>query len=211
MRLRTRWPVLVTFTWAALVLSSLSGAQESRTVPPSTLAAVLTSSQNTASAKPEIGDVTLVEYFDYNCPSCRELEPKLRKLLAANSHLHLIRKDWPIFGDGSVYAAYCSLAATTEGDYSRVHGALIASKRDLDTPADVLATLRASGVDIPRIQSAIAHNHKAYDELLARTRTEAQALGLRGTPGIIVGNQLVIGGADYQQLQNLITRIRQRS
>jgi protein-disulfide isomerase len=205
-----RWLRLLTFTWAAVFLSSLCGAQESRTVPPRTLQALLASSQSTPSEGAKTGDVTLVEFFDYNCPSCRALEPQLRKLLAADPRLRLIRKDWPIFGDGSVYAAYCSFAATAEGVYSTVHSALISSKRDLDTPAEVLATLRTAGVDVPRIQADVARNQKTYDELLARTRSEAQSLGLRGTPGIIVGNQLIIGGTDYQQLQNLIARMRQR-
>jgi len=210
MKLRIPWLRLLTFTWAAVFLSSLSGAQESRSVPPSTLAALLASAQSTPSEGAKTGDVTLVEFFDYNCPSCRALEPQLRKLLTADPHLRLIRKDWPIFGDGSVYAAYCSFAGAAEGVYSPVHRALISSTKDLDTPADVLATLRAAGVDVARIQADVARNQKVYDELLARTRSEAQSLGLRGTPGIIVGNQLIIGGADYARLQNLVARMRQR-
>jgi protein-disulfide isomerase len=211
MTLHIRWPGLLIFTCAALLTTSLCGAQESRTVPPSTLEALLGAPQGTRSEVARTGDVTIVEYFDYNCPACRALEPQLRKLLAADSHLHLIRKDWPIFGDGSVYAAYCSFAASAESVYSTVHGALIRSKGDLATPADVLATLRAAGIDVTRIQGDIARNQKTYDEVLARTRSEAQSLGLRGTPGLIVGNQLVIGGADYRQLRNLIARVRQRS
>jgi protein-disulfide isomerase len=211
MSFHIRWTGLLTLTCAALFFTSLSGAQESRTVPPSTLEALLASPQSTPPEGAKSGDVTLVEYFDYNCPSCRALEPQLRKLLAADPHLRLIRKDWPIFGDGSVYAAYCSFAASAEGVYSTVHSALISSKGDLDNPADVLATLRTAGVDVPRIQADITRNQQAYDKLLARTRSEAQALGLRGTPGLIVGNQLIIGGADYRQLRALIARMRQRS
>jgi protein-disulfide isomerase len=175
------------------------------------LEALLASSQSTPSEGAKTGDVTLVEFFDYNCPSCRALEPQLRKLLAADPHVRLVRKDWPIFGEGSVYAAYCSLAASAEGVYSRVHSALISSKGDLDSRADVLTTLQAAGVDVARIAADVARNQKAYDEHLARTRSEAQALGLRGTPGIIVGNQLILGGADYRQLLNLVARVRQRS
>ncbi len=207
MSFHTRWLGLLTFSWVAFFVGSLCSAQESRPVPPSTLEALLASSQST----PSEGDVTLVEFFDYNCPSCRALEPQLRKLLTADPHVRLVRKDWPIFGEGSVYAAYCSFAASAEGVYSTVHSALISSKGDLDNPADVLATLRAAAVDVERIQADVARNQKAYDERLARTRSEAQALGLRGTPGIIIGNQLILGGADYRQLQNLIARVRQRS
>jgi protein-disulfide isomerase len=211
MRLSARWLRILAFTGAVLVLSSLSGAQELRSVPPRTLEALLATTQNTPSEGANTGDVTLVEFFDYNCPSCRALEPQLRKLLAADPSLRLIRKDWPIFGDGSIYAAYCSFAASAEGVYPVVHRALISFRGNLDSAADVLATLRKAGVDVERIQGDVARNQTAYDKVLARTRSEAQALGLRGTPGIIVGNQLILGGADYQQLRNIVARIRQRS
>ena len=60
-------------------------------------------------------DITVVEYFDNACPVCRHLEPELRKLLASNVKVRIIRKDWPVFGEASEYAAYCSYAAAREG------------------------------------------------------------------------------------------------
>jgi protein-disulfide isomerase len=168
----------------------------------------------TAQAHPD-GDhrnITVVEYFDYNCPVCRGLEPELRKLLAADPKVHLVRKDWPIFGDGSLYAAYASFAARRQGRYQAAHDALISSSGDLDTKADVLAVLKAAGFDAAKIDSDVMHHAKEYAGYTARVRREAEALGLHGTPGLIVGNQLVAGGKiDSARLQRLIASLRSHS
>ena len=184
-------------------------AQETRTIAPTTLEALLSAPHVTPSTGAMHGDVTLVEYFDYNCPFCRALEPELRRLAASDPGLRVIRKDWPIFGDASVFAAYCSFAAAREGKYEVAHDALITSKRNLHSRADVLSVLGAAGLDIAEIQKDVAQHEKEYADILAHSRQEAQSLGLRGTPGIIVGNELVLGGADYRQLQDIIAGVRQ--
>jgi protein-disulfide isomerase len=149
-----------------------------------------------------------VEYFDYNCPVCRELDPQLRKLLAADPRVRLVRKDWAIFGDGSVYAGYASFAAEREGRYPAAHEALMSSPKSLDTKADVLAILKAAGLDPAKIESDVAHHEKEYSDILARNAREATGLGLKGTPGLVVGNQLVLGGVTYRELQRLVARVR---
>jgi len=196
-----------------LLAADSATAQETRTVPSNVMAGVLadlTTAQ--AHADGDHRDITVVEYFDYNCPVCRGLEPELRKLLAADPKVHLVRKDWPIFGDGSLYAAYASFAARRQGRYQAAHDALISSSGDLDTKADVLAVLKAAGFDAAKIDSDVMHHAKEYAGDTARVRREAQALGLHGTPGLIVGNQLVAGGKiDSARLQRLIASLRSHS
>lgn len=153
-------------------------------------------------------DVTLVEYFDYNCPGCRHLDPELRKLLASDPKVRLIRKDWPVFGEASTYAAYCSYAAAREGKYAVAHDALIGSKQDLDTKDDVRQVMRAAGFDMRKIDTDIALHEKEYRAALARNVREAKALSLLGTPGLIVGNQRLDGDADYADLQHWVATLR---
>ena len=153
-------------------------------------------------------DVTLVEFFDYNCPGCRHLDPELRKLLANDPKVRLIRKDWPVFGDASTYAAYCSYAAAREGKYAVAHDALIGSKQDLDSRDDVRQVMRAAGFDMQKIDADIAQHEKEYSATLARNVREATALNLRGTPGLIVGNQRLEGDADYADLQHWVATLR---
>jgi protein-disulfide isomerase len=208
-------PFLLAFllpcTLLLLFAASVASVEGTRTVPRATLAALLAAPLATppAGAAGE-ADVTLVEYFDYNCPVCRELDPELRKLLAADPKVRLVRKDWAIFGEGSVYAAYASFAASGEGQYEAAHRALITSSTGLDQRADVLSVLHAAGFDTAKIGSEVARHEKEYADVLARNRREASELGLRGTPGLIVGNQLVLGPVDYPRLQRLLAEVRQR-
>jgi protein-disulfide isomerase len=204
-------PIVLLCALFLLFAVEAASAQETRVVPQATLAALLTAPPATPAAGSEHADITIVEYFDYNCPVCRELDPQLRRLLAADPKVRLVRKDWAIFGEGSVYAAYASFAAAREGRYQAAHEALITSSKDLDARADVLAVLKAAGFDTAKIDADVARHEKEYSAVLTRDAREATGLGLRGTPGLIVGNQLVLGGVTYRGLQRLIARERDHS
>jgi protein-disulfide isomerase len=184
-------------------------AQGLHRVAPAALAAILAEPLVTPPSGSPRGDVIVVEYFDYNCPVCRGIEPQLRKLVDSDSEVRLIHKDWPVFGDASVYAAYCSFAAAREGKYATAHDALIRSKRDLDSKEDVQQVMREAGFDLKKIDADIALHQREYSAVLARNQQETAALGLRGTPGLIVGDQLVPGGLDYPQLERLVSQARQ--
>lgn len=196
---------------AALLLALVTnhaGAQDSRPVAKPTLQAILAGGLITPPAGAVRGDVTVVEYFDYNCPGCRHLEPQLRKLIAADRKVRVIRKDWPVFGEASEYAAYCSYAAARQGRYAAAHDALISSARDLDSREDVQGVLRAAGFDVSKLDADIQSHAQEYSEVLARNRRETAELGLRGTPGLIIGNQLVLGSMDYPVLEQRVAQAR---
>jgi protein-disulfide isomerase len=191
------------------VMMSSADAQDVHRVAPAALGAILAGPSATAPTGSPQGDVTVVEYFDYNCPVCRRIEPQLHELIASDPKVRLIHKDWPVFGDASVYAAYCSFAAARDGKYAIAHDALIGSRRDLDSKEDVQEVMREAGFDLKKINADIALHEKEYSAVLARNQSEAAALGLRGTPGLIVGDQLVPGGLDYPQLERLVSQVRQ--
>jgi len=194
---------------AALV--TVSSAHAIETVPDAAVKAIVAEPLSTPVIGSPQGDVTVVEYFDYNCPVCRHLEPQLRKLILGDPQVRLIRKDWPVFGDASVYAAYCVFAGARAGKYAAAHDALIGSAKDLDSKEDVQQVLREAGFDLHRIDADIAVHKAEYAAILARNKREAAELGLRGTPGLIVGNQLSPGGVDAAQLRSLVQRARQGS
>jgi protein-disulfide isomerase len=205
-RVHNKW-VIVSLLLA--VLMSSADAQSVHRVAPAALAAILADPLATPPTGSSQGDVTVVEYFDYNCPICRRIEPQLRKLVASDPKVRLVHKDWPVFGDASVYAAYCSFAAARDGKYAIAHDALIGSRRDLDSKEDVQEVMREAGFDLKKINADIALHEKEYSAVLARNQSETAALGLRGTPGLIVGDQLVPGGLDYPQLERLVSQVRQ--
>jgi protein-disulfide isomerase len=190
-----------------LVIRAVTAGEE---IPSAELSSILAPPLATPVSGATQGDVTIVDYFDYNCPVCREIEPTLRKVTERDPKVRLIHKDWAIFGDGSVYAAYCSFAAARAGKYNQAHDALIGSKNDLDSKDDVRKVLTAAGFDMKAIDADITQHQKEYRAVLARNQRETSALGMQGTPVVIVGNQIVQGGAfDYAHLTRLVSQQRQ--
>jgi protein-disulfide isomerase len=201
-------PCGIVVLWLMALMTESINAQGAHPVSAAVLNEILAEPLLTPATGSIHGDVTIVEYFDYDCPVCRRIEPELLKLVAGDPKLRLVRKDWPVFGEASVYAAYCAFAAAREGKYASAHEALIGSRKDLDSKEDVQQVLRDAGFDLSRIEADIALHTDDYKAALARNRREADELGLRGTPGLIVGDQLVPGGLDYAQLERLIAQAR---
>jgi len=189
--------------------TGFANAQGTQTVPPEALKGLLTEPLMTPASGGSQADVTVIEYFDYNCPVCRHLEPQLQRLTADDPKVRIVRKDWPVFGDASEYAAFCSYAANREGKYASAHEALIGSRKDLDSRDDVRQVLRDAGFDLRQVDSDIARHKNEYTKAVQRNQHEAEQLGLHGTPGLIVGDQIVPGGLDYAQLKRFVARARQ--
>jgi protein-disulfide isomerase len=152
-------------------------------------------------------DVTIVEFLDFNCPYCKKLVPALHSLLAEDHKIALVYKDWPILGDVSVYAARSALAARWQGKYLSAHDALMnASRMTQDDQVD--ATLKRAGIDVNALKKDRTSHAKDIDALLARNDAEAHALHLRGTPGIVIGRQLLPGIVDLNGLKQLVADSR---
>jgi protein-disulfide isomerase len=152
-------------------------------------------------------DVIIVEYSDYNCPYCKKLVPTLRALLAQDSKIGLVYKDWPILGPVSAYAAASALAAGWQGKYLVAHEALIGGPR-LAQDDQVDDILQHAGVNMDALKKDRISHGKEIAALLARNDEEAHALSLEGTPGLVVGRQLVAGIADLSTLKQLVANAR---
>jgi len=151
--------------------------------------------------------VVIVEYLDYNCPYCKKFAPALEGLLAEDRGVRVIYKDWPILGEVSRYAAQAALAARWQDKYLQAQKALMAGPRYSAT-GDVDAVLRQAGIDMQRLEADRRQHAREIDALLARNDDETRALGVRGTPGIIVGRQLLPGITDLSGLKILVQRSR---
>jgi protein-disulfide isomerase len=152
-------------------------------------------------------DVWIVEYFDYNCPYCKRLDPTFKQLIAADKKIALVFKDWPVLGEVSIYAARCALAAQWQGKYLAAHDALLYGPR-LSRDDVVESVLQGAGIDLKALKQDLTSHSKEIAALLARNEREAHALELDGTPGILVGRQLVPGGADLSFFQRLVREVR---
>jgi protein-disulfide isomerase len=154
-------------------------------------------------------DVTIVEYFDYNCPFCRELAPELQSLVAQDHKVAIVYKDWPIFGGVSVYAAKAALAAAWQGKYLVAHETLINGPR-LTQHDQVDAELKGAGIDMAQLTKDRTNHAAEIDALLNRSVAEAHALGIRGTPGILVGRQVLPGTVNLAGLKLLVANARHK-
>jgi len=152
-------------------------------------------------------DVTIVEYFDYNCPYCKTVVPTLRALLAKDPKIALVYKEWPILGPVSKYAASSALAARWQGKYLAAHDALISGPR-LAQNDQVDAILQKAGVNMDTLKKDRTSHAKEIAALLARNDAEAHALTLDGTPGLVVGLQLVPGVTSLSFLEKLVANSR---
>jgi protein-disulfide isomerase len=153
-------------------------------------------------------DVTVVEYFDYNCPFCRELAPSIHPLVEKDHKVAVVFKEWPIFGGISVYAARSALASQWQGKYLAAHEALISAPR-LAQEAQVDETLRKAGINMLELKRTLATHGAQIDALLARINAEAHSLGMRGTPGLLVGRDVCTDIGDLTALQNAVAEARQ--
>ena len=155
----------------------------------------------------DAGDITIVEYFDYQCPYCRKIEPELRQVVQDDGKVRLVLKDWPILGPVSVIAARMALASKFQQKYVQAHEALIGVNSKLTEPR-IGELLAGAGIDVERAARDLATNAKAIDAILARNNDQASAFGFRGTPSFIVGKFRVPGILTMAEFEQVIADAR---
>ena len=188
------------------LLCGAAGAQAVQLVTPEGQKEML-ANPGTEVAGPMNADVSIVEYFDYNCPYCKKMAPTFKALLAADPKVAVVYKDWPILGAVSVYAASSALAAGYQGKYLAAHDALISGPR-LAKNEQVDAILQGAGVNLDTLKKDRIAHAKEISAVLVRNDEEAHALNLEGTPGLVVGRQLVGGIAELSDLKQLVDNSR---
>lgn len=168
--------------------------------------AVLRDPENPVLGNPQ-GDITIVEYFDYQCPYCKKISPVLDQVVNEDKKVRLIFKDWPILGEPSGYAARLVLAAKYQNKYEAAHRALMAKVGRL-TEGVIDEALTKAGVDLAKAKADLAANKPAIDGLLKRNKEQAEEFGFRGTPAFVVGTFRVPGGLTAEQFKLAIADAR---
>ncbi len=152
------------------------------------------------------GDVTVVEFFDYQCPYCKRVFTYMTELEREDENLRVVWKEFPILGPVSRFAARAATAADRQGKYMEFHTALMSAPGRL-TEARVLKLAEAAGIDIDRLKEDMdAPEIEAYlDETIAL----GNALGITGTPGFVIGDEVVSGAIPKREMQKRIDLARQ--
>ena len=151
------------------------------------------------------GDVTVVEFFDYQCPYCRKVVEPTFNAVAKDGKIRFVMKELPILGPESTYAAKAALAAHKQGKYREFHLALMEQKARL-SEAVVIGAAEKLGLDTKRLKRDM--ESADIDEELKQNLELARALQINGTPAFIVGNQLAPGAIDADRLAAMIKDAR---
>ncbi|MCR9193843.1 MAG: DsbA family protein [Hyphomonas sp.] len=150
------------------------------------------------------GDVTVVEFFDYNCPYCKRAVEPIKELLATDDQVRLVYREWPILGEGSVFAARAALAAREQGKYEEMHWALMTGGR-----ADAQSTIAAAerlGLDIEKLREDM--NAPEIIQHITVSMELAEQLSITGTPSFVVGTNVAPGLIPLTELEDLIRDAR---
>lgn len=151
------------------------------------------------------GSVTLVEFFDYNCPYCRQMMPVMEQVVAADPQLRIAYKEFPILGPDSVFAAKAALAANLQGGYAKFHKALFEVKSRI-TEAVVLKVAANVGLDVERLKTDMEGT--AIRDAVDRNLQLAQDLGITGTPAFVAGDRILGGAVPLPTLTQLIEQAK---
>ena len=162
------------------------------------------------------GNVTLVEFFDYQCAHCKKMTEIINKLVKQNPQLRVIYKEFPIFGGNSDLAAKTALAAAMQGKYQAMHSSLLQQQKPL-TQQSIMDLAKKLNLNIKKLKQDM--EAKNISEILVNNRQLAEKMHLMGTPAFIVAStpmgklnektkpEFVPGSTNEQILQTLINKV----
>lgn len=145
-------------------------------------------------------DVTVVQFFDYNCGYCRASMADIDKLLAADKRVRIVYRDFPVLGPESESAARISIAAAKSGKYAAFHRAVYAAGRPESRSVERIA--KGLGVDL-----AFAADPAAQAQIDANLNL-ARPLGMTGTPSWVIGDRVLSGAVGYPALRDAVAAAR---
>jgi protein-disulfide isomerase len=156
------------------------------------------------------GDVTMVEFFDYNCGFCRKALADKLELIKSDPKLRLVLKEFPVLGEGSTQAAQVGVAVRMQDKtggkkYLEFHQKLFASRGQIDK-ARAMAVVREIGFDAARAEKDL--NSDEVRQSLEEAFKLAEALGINGTPTYVLNGQVVVGAVGVEKLREAINTAR---
>ncbi|MFN8924770.1 MAG: DsbA family protein [Rhodospirillales bacterium] len=151
------------------------------------------------------GDVTIVEFFDYQCGYCKTVHGTVKDLLASDGRIRTVYTEFPILGPGSVLASRAALASRGQGKYLAFHDALMEARGAMNEET-VLRIARSVGLDVDRLRRDM--HAPEVERAIRANMALAEALGIQGTPAFVIGDQVVPGALELDGLRMLIRRAR---
>jgi protein-disulfide isomerase len=186
-------------------------AEKHRTAVVENKAVLFSSPHQVVLGNPQ-GNVTMVEFFDYNCGFCKRALPDMLDLIKADSNLKFVLKEFPVLGEGSVEAAHVAVAArmqdVTGKKYIEFHQKLLGGRGAADK-SRALAVAKEVGFDMARIERDMGSDEAK--KTIEEDMKLADALGVNGTPSYVVGDEVVVGAVGIDSLREKIVAERNNS
>lgn len=154
------------------------------------------------------GDVTVVEFFDYRCGYCKQVHPSLQALLKEDGKLRLVLKELPVLGPESIVASKAAVAALEQdkgGKYYAFHNAMMGFRGEL-SETEVFRMAGEAGLDVKKLRADMAL--PKVEQALRSNLALANKLGIQGTPGFVIGNELVPGAIPLDTMRQLVKQAR---
>ncbi len=151
------------------------------------------------------GDVSLVEFFDYNCGYCKRVFPVVMELVKKDKDLRYVIKEYPILGDSSIFAAKAALAAKMQDKYFEMHVGLMQTRGGL-SKEKIMAIAEQVGLDTDKLEKDMASDE--INQALQNNFILGQSLGISGTPAFIIGDEIIPGAIGLDQLEAKIDGVR---
>jgi len=154
------------------------------------------------------GDVTMVEFLDYNCGYCKRAVADVKALIQADPKLRVVIKDFPVLGSGSVEASRVALAARPQlaGDRLYEFHTRLMEGRGQANGESAMDVAREMRLDMARLERELHGN--VINATLQRNMDLGEKLGINGTPGFVIGNEVVAGAVGAEPLRQIIANNR---
>ena len=188
----------------ALAASGISAQAQDNPMPPD-LRQALEHEQLGAVLGNASGDITLTEFFDYNCPYCRASVPDIHRLITEDPDLRVVLREWPVFGAASLYCARASLASLRQGKFWQFHAGLMSIEGEADDKS-AMQVAAAVGLDMDRLRGDM--DDVEIGRQIEHSWILAENMGLAGTPTFIAGDLGAFGRQSLDELRSMIADVR---
>ncbi len=154
------------------------------------------------------GDIVMVEFLDYKCGFCKRAHPEVTELIKSDANIRYIIKEFPILGEQSVLASRFAISVLQNSDaetYAAVHDNLMTFRGEISI-ASLERLANTLGLDVPEIMEGMESD--AVTTIIAENRALAQRMDINGTPGFVIGNQMLRGYVPLDGMREVVAGVR---
>lgn len=157
---------------------------------------------------PADADVTIVEFFDYSCGYCKKAQASVNELLAQDKKVKIIYKDYPILGQASVEMSQVSVAVNLidPASYKKFHDAMM--KSNAHSKDDAIKIAKANGINGEKLDKTLKNEQEKIGKILQANSILGSSIGINGTPGFVIGEELIPGAVDVATFKEKIATLR---